>query len=447
MRDLSPYICLFPDCEQPLAMYSTTKQWLAHMESAHQGHSWSCQHCQQIFASEEAYRKHLADECAMTAKQINFLAQLSRRSALFSSCLFCEEDGESPDKLYQHMAQHLRSYALSSAWHLSNSLKSPSQSANVLSDARSEGAGSSIRGLEDCNAEVAMSGETESNGSNGETLVLDQGAYFHDVLVSLTLNGREQMRAVRTWEATVASFSSEELWQPDTPDWELEGGPGNVVATEPNPGGPSKTIEDKKTTKSDFAPTGPETHRRLETFDTHISETIHSRPHNEPIVSQLGGLHSGKSRGDGHATSNQAIPSVRAEESDLSSVASGIEAAGMIESLLSVLIKRVEGYCRLLTGRDINLLLESLKGSKIMFSNSIEYLLRSIVPVDELARLMSDPMGGIWREHDLDQRVIAHVGENAESMTKKLHDIYGTISRLQTKLPVSVHGPVPTSKN
>jgi hypothetical protein len=118
---------------------------------------------------------------------------------------------------------------------------------------------------------------------------------------------------------------------------------------------------------------------------------------------------------------------------------SGIEVAGIVLAVLGTLIQGVGGYNEVITGRDVNLLVESLKDNKIMFSNSIEYLLRSVSPTEELTRLLNDPTGNQWRDADLDHRVIAHLGQDAEIILQKIGDIYATLDRLQRKLPVSLH--------
>ena len=115
---------------------------------------------------------------------------------------------------------------------------------------------------------------------------------------------------------------------------------------------------------------------------------------------------------------------------------SGIEVAGIVLAVLGVLIKGVGGYNEVATGRDVKLLVESLKANKIMFSNSVECLLRSTVSSDELTRLLNDQTGDIWKDPDLDQRVVAHLGDSAKYITQKIHDIYRTLDRLQKKLPV-----------
>lgn len=121
---------------------------------------------------------------------------------------------------------------------------------------------------------------------------------------------------------------------------------------------------------------------------------------------------------------------------------SGIEVAGIVLAVLGALIKGVGGYNEVVTGRDVKLLVESLKDNRIMFSNSVEYLLRSIVSPDELTTLLNDPNGDTWRDSDLDGRVIAHLGPDASNFTHKILDIYNTLALLQKKLPVSLHDPI-----
>jgi hypothetical protein len=117
---------------------------------------------------------------------------------------------------------------------------------------------------------------------------------------------------------------------------------------------------------------------------------------------------------------------------------SGIEVAGIVLAVLGTLIQGVGGYNEVVTGRDVNLLVESLKDNKLMFENSIEYLLRSIIPPRELELLFDDLGGEPWQDRDLHQRVIAHLGQDAENILRKIKDIYNTVSQLQRKLPVSV---------
>jgi hypothetical protein len=117
---------------------------------------------------------------------------------------------------------------------------------------------------------------------------------------------------------------------------------------------------------------------------------------------------------------------------------SGIKVAGIVLAVLSALIQGVGGYNEVVTGLDVNLLVESLKDNELMFENSVEYLLRSVIPPGELELLFDDLRGEPWQDRDLHQRAIAHLGQDADNILRKIKDIYNTVSQLQRKLPVSV---------
>ena len=81
-----------------------------------------------------------------------------------------------------------------------------------------------------------------------------------------------------------------------------------------------------------------------------------------------------------------------------------IKVAGLVLAVLGALVKGVRGYNEVVTHRDVNLLVESLKDNKTLFSTLVEDLLWSVVPADELTRFLNDHTGDIWRKHDLDQK-------------------------------------------
>lgn len=115
---------------------------------------------------------------------------------------------------------------------------------------------------------------------------------------------------------------------------------------------------------------------------------------------------------------------------------SGIEVAGIVLAVLGALIKGVDLYDEVVAGCDVKFLVRSLQVQKTMFSNSVEHLLRSVVPADELERLLDDERGEPWGRYDLDRRVSEHLGHGAEDITEKIHDIFKTVHKLQQKLPV-----------
>ena len=126
---------------------------------------------------------------------------------------------------------------------------------------------------------------------------------------------------------------------------------------------------------------------------------------------------------------------------------SGIEVAGIVLAVLGALIKGVGGYGKVVTGRDVRLLEESLKDNKIIFSSSVGHLLRSTVTANELTRLMNDTLGNTWTKNSLDERMIAYLGAHARNIISKLDDIYNTLSQLQKKVASKPPRPLIATRN
>jgi endonuclease/exonuclease/phosphatase family metal-dependent hydrolase len=117
---------------------------------------------------------------------------------------------------------------------------------------------------------------------------------------------------------------------------------------------------------------------------------------------------------------------------------SGIEAAGLVLALFPLVIDVVTKYNGLVKGRDIKILDESLKNNEQMFLNSVEFLLQSTIPPEDLTVLLGDFNGDLWKSEWLADRVTKHLGREAESVFQKIEDIHKTVSKLKQKLPVSV---------
>ena len=66
----------------------------------------------------------------------------------------------------------------------------------------------------------------------------------------------------------------------------------------------------------------------------------------------------------------------------------GIDTAGLVLAVFPVVIDIVTWYDDRVRGRDTKLLAESLENNKQMFVNSIEYLLKSVVPPADLRILL-----------------------------------------------------------
>lgn len=116
-KDLDPYMCVFDDCTQPHQIFSSRKEWLAHMRSEHRM-SWRCvvrDHPPQTFETHEDFLNHMAVDHPgkFRKEQLPFIAESSARalSPIIPACVFCAE--ESGD-LENHVAQHLHHFALQS---------------------------------------------------------------------------------------------------------------------------------------------------------------------------------------------------------------------------------------------------------------------------------------------------------------------------------------------
>lgn len=121
LRDLDPFVCLYPHCQEPNLMFNDIQSWLTHMAYGH-ARQWCCNtlgHAVQYFPSEEAFESHMWS-CHPDAFAESHLPMLKRRAEVpgvaFSECPFCTEGPQSDvgvcsDDLVRHVANHLRSLA------------------------------------------------------------------------------------------------------------------------------------------------------------------------------------------------------------------------------------------------------------------------------------------------------------------------------------------------
>ncbi|KAH6637320.1 hypothetical protein F5144DRAFT_620338 [Chaetomium tenue] len=147
LKDIEPYICLFPDCGDDGLSFRSSDEWLGHMQQ----HTlvWSCQivgHESEVYRSSEELEDHVrsAHSDSVTDSQIPYLVRSSARphpdlfSVLASSwnlaatgasdnptesraspvCILCQEEigsqsaAESEGNLYDHILNHLEEMAL-----------------------------------------------------------------------------------------------------------------------------------------------------------------------------------------------------------------------------------------------------------------------------------------------------------------------------------------------
>ncbi|EAQ90239.1 hypothetical protein CHGG_02174 [Chaetomium globosum CBS 148.51] len=147
LKDIEPYICLFPDCGDDGLSFRSSDEWLRHMQQ----HTlvWSCQivgHESEVYRSSEELEDHIrsAHSDSVTDSQIPYLVRSSARphpdlfSVLASSwnlaatgasdnptepraspvCILCQEEigsqsgTESEGNLCDHILNHLEEMAL-----------------------------------------------------------------------------------------------------------------------------------------------------------------------------------------------------------------------------------------------------------------------------------------------------------------------------------------------
>ncbi|KAL6695167.1 hypothetical protein J3F84DRAFT_400021 [Trichoderma pleuroticola] len=117
-KDLYPYVCVVDKCDDPIEIYSSRKEWLAHMSTRHLMR-WYCiakPHRQPLeFDSENGFIEHMrtGHPGKFRNEQLSLVAENSSRPKdfVFDDCPFCI--GTS-DSLEEHVGQHLRNLALRS---------------------------------------------------------------------------------------------------------------------------------------------------------------------------------------------------------------------------------------------------------------------------------------------------------------------------------------------
>ncbi|KAK0641772.1 hypothetical protein B0T16DRAFT_393999 [Cercophora newfieldiana] len=125
-EDLCPYVCVYDDCEKPVAevMYTSSDDWKQHLKDCHSTASWICDAC--WLGSETPARFEFKDEKewhdhATATHQGEFdqrdrlvLAEMSCRTALPPvACPLCFDDTALlQPEADKHIIEHLHSFAL-----------------------------------------------------------------------------------------------------------------------------------------------------------------------------------------------------------------------------------------------------------------------------------------------------------------------------------------------
>ena len=117
-KDLTPFVCIFDDCEQDSpVLYSSKKQWLLHMSSQHR-QEWRCtskEHGSLQFDHPDVYADHLkfhhGEEFLEDQIQLLVETQASSIVPTLEHCTFCSE---TQGDLAAHIGGHLKRLALQS---------------------------------------------------------------------------------------------------------------------------------------------------------------------------------------------------------------------------------------------------------------------------------------------------------------------------------------------
>jgi len=114
-KDLNPYICVFDGCQEPLELYSTSKQWLSHMRARHRmrWHCFSTDHEPLSLETPEELEEHLktVHHKDFHDDQLSTIVESSAEplNPTLENCPFCVE---TPVNIEEHVGQHLRDFAL-----------------------------------------------------------------------------------------------------------------------------------------------------------------------------------------------------------------------------------------------------------------------------------------------------------------------------------------------
>ncbi|KAJ4124471.1 hypothetical protein NW754_000166 [Fusarium falciforme] len=124
VEDLSPYVCVYEDCDSPDAMYVTTLEWKKHIRERHSRAQWICDPCwlnsespeEFEFDTEEEWHTHTLTEHKDEVEEDDLpdLAELSQRTGVPPiACPLCYEDASLRNpETDKHLAEHLHSFAL-----------------------------------------------------------------------------------------------------------------------------------------------------------------------------------------------------------------------------------------------------------------------------------------------------------------------------------------------
>ncbi|KAH7305787.1 hypothetical protein B0I35DRAFT_108670 [Stachybotrys elegans] len=118
IEDLLPYTCVIEECPAQTPLFSTRKEWEAHVEAEH-GVQWRCPLCEEndlIFETEEGITHHLEAEHQDDVRELTLETLLPwseiRRMGI-ASCPLCSSFGrEDSPEIIHHVLRHVYEFSL-----------------------------------------------------------------------------------------------------------------------------------------------------------------------------------------------------------------------------------------------------------------------------------------------------------------------------------------------
>ncbi|KAK4224120.1 hypothetical protein QBC38DRAFT_458633 [Podospora fimiseda] len=123
-RDLDPYLCIYDPCPDPLEIYPTSAEWLAHMRTQHRTR-WHCplgEHPDLVaMDTRDQFVNHMqtAHPKSFRADQLASIAETSTHTLdpVITNCPFCTESVDETEEtgktnLQFHVGKHLQYFAL-----------------------------------------------------------------------------------------------------------------------------------------------------------------------------------------------------------------------------------------------------------------------------------------------------------------------------------------------
>ncbi|KAJ8127488.1 hypothetical protein O1611_g6148 [Lasiodiplodia mahajangana] len=120
-HDLSPYTCVFEDCDSPLGLYVKREEWMNHIRINHSVTQWTCSLCFNphegpYFTSVEEWNSHMKGHHAghFEREELSLLCNAEKRRIIPPvSCPLCLDDRRRLQlENNDHIAEHLEQFSL-----------------------------------------------------------------------------------------------------------------------------------------------------------------------------------------------------------------------------------------------------------------------------------------------------------------------------------------------